>query len=302
MRTDISFNSEGLTCQGWLYGPDDLAHDERRPAIVMAHGFSAVKEMYLDNFATQFADAGLVVMVFDYRFFGDSEGEPRGRLFPFEQIEDYRNAISWVSTRPEVDSERIGLWGNCYSGGHVLYLAAFDCRVKALVSQFPFVNGWSYCQPLVRPGLFSAFLQMLGQDCQARYNGEQGQSIPVVAPEGEISALPTPDAFQWFTEAGARLAPNWRNAVSLASMEKLIEYKPAYSIHRISPTPLLMIAGKHDILTSPDLAQSAYERALPPKSLVITHGGHFDAYTEPGLSETAKPATQWFKRYLLDQD
>jgi uncharacterized protein len=299
MRHDVTFPSEGLNCAGWLYVPDDLGEGEQRPAVVMAHGFSAVKEMHLANFAERFVEAGLVVLVFDYRYFGDSEGEPRGKLFPTEQHEDYRNAISWISQRPEVDPNRIGVWGSSYSGAHVLHLAAFDKRIKAAVSQVPLVDGWANAQRLMRPDVFAGFLETLAQDRLARYAGEERAKIPVVAPEGEPSALPTPDSYEWFTETGQTIAPNWRNEVSLESMEKFLEYNPAANIDRISPIPLLMIVAGHDTLTPTDLAVAAYERALEPKSLVITSRAHFDAYTEPGLSETAIPATQWFERYLL---
>lgn len=299
MRHDITFTSEGLSCSGWLYLPDDLESGEQRPAVVMAHGFSAVKEMYLSNFAERFAGAGFVVLVFDYRYFGESEGEPRGRLFPTEQHEDYRNAVSWVSERPEVDADRIGVWGSSYSGGHVLHLAAFDRRIKAAVSQVPLVDGWANAQRLMRPDVFAGLHQMLAQDRQSRYEGAESVRIPVVAPEGEPAALPTPDSYEWFTQTGGSIAPNWRNEVSLESMEKFLEYNPAANIHRISPTPLLMVVAGGDTLTPTDLAIAAYERALEPKSLVITRGAHFDAYTEPGLSETAIPAVQWFERHLL---
>jgi uncharacterized protein len=299
MRHDVTFMSEGLSCAGWLYVPDDLESGERRPAVVMAHGFSAVKEMHLANFAEKFVEAGLVVLVFDYRYFGNSEGEPRGKLFPTEQHEDYRNAITWVSQRPEVDRDRVGVWGSSYSGAHVLHLAAFDKRIKAAVAQVPLVDGWANAQRLLRPDVFAGFHEMLAEDRLRRYGGEESARIPVVAPEGEPSALPTPDSYEWFTETGRTIAPNWHNEVSLESMEKFLEYNPAANIHRISPTPLLMIVAGNDTVTPTDLAIAAYERALEPKSLVITSGVHFDAYTEPGLSETAIPAVDWFERYLL---
>lgn len=294
----MTFSSRGSSCAGWLYVPDDVG-DEKRPAIVMAHGFSAVKEMYLTNFAERFEEAGFVVLVFDYRFFGDSEGEPRGRLIPAEQHEDYKNAITWVSQRPEVDSERIGVWGSSYSGAHVLHLGAFDKRIKAVVSQAPLVEGWANAQRLMRPDVFAGFLQMLAGDRVQRYTEGSGASVPVVAPEGEPSALPTPESYEWFTKTGETVAPNWRNEVSLESMEAFLEYNPAANIHLISPTPLLMIVAGNDTLTPTDLAVAAFERALEPKKLVITSGAHFDAYTEPGLSETAPPATEWFARRLM---
>ena len=81
-RRDETFASQDLKCAAWYYVPKGVKADEKRPAIVMAHGWSATKEMYLDNFASKFANAGFVVLVFDYRFLGSSEGEPRGQLLP----------------------------------------------------------------------------------------------------------------------------------------------------------------------------------------------------------------------------
>lgn len=107
-KENVSFLSEGLTCKGWLYIPSEN-NGKEKSAIVMAHGFSAVKEMHLANFAERFAEAGFVVLVFDYRYTGESEGEPRQNIIPFEQHQDYKNAISWISTHPVVDDDRIGI-------------------------------------------------------------------------------------------------------------------------------------------------------------------------------------------------
>src|SRR2546428_4066763 len=299
MRQDVTFLSHRFNCAGWLYIPDDLLTGERRPAIVMAHGFSAVKEMYLDAFAEVFVAAGFVTLVFDYRYQGASEGEPRGRIIPFKQHEDYRNAITWVSLRPEVDASRIGVWGSSYSGAHVLHLAAFDKRIKAAVAQVPLVNGIENARRLLRADVMAQFIEVLAQDRVQRYAQGSGGSVPVVAPEGEPSALPTPDSYEWFTTTGKNRAPNWLNQVSLESMEKFLEYNPAANIHLIAPTPLLMVVARNDTLTPVDLALAAYERALEPKSLVIAKGPHFSAYTEPGFSQTAPPAVEWFTRHLM---
>jgi fermentation-respiration switch protein FrsA (DUF1100 family) len=265
----------------------------------MAHGFSAVKEMYLDNFAEVFVAAGFVTLVFDYRNQGASEGTARGRIIPAEQHEDYRNAITWVSLRPEVDASRIGVWGSSYSGAHVLHLAAFDKRIKAAVAQVPLVSGWQNAQRLMRADIFAQFIEALAQDRVQRYTEGTVTTIPVVAPEGQPCALPTPDSYEWFTATGQTRAPNWRNEVSLESMEKFLEYNPAANIHLISPTPLLLVVADHDTLTPTDLAVAAYERALEPRSLVLVKGPHFGAYTEPGFSQSAPPAVEWFKRHLL---
>src|ERR687887_2406656 len=127
MREDIEFDAEGVTLRGWLYLPDGAAGQV--PTIVMAHGFSAVKEMFLDDFAEAFAAGGLGALVFDNRNFGASDGEPRQEIDPWQQVRDYRHAITWAQARPEVDAARIGVWGSSYSGGPVLVVGAVDKRI-----------------------------------------------------------------------------------------------------------------------------------------------------------------------------
>lgn len=296
-QESITFESEGLNCKGWLYIPDG-EDKTKMPAIVMAHGFSAVKEMHLKNFAEKFSENGFIVLVFDYRFIGESEGEPRQHVIPAEQHKDYKNAISWISSHEKVDENRIGIWGSSYSGGHVLHIGAVDPRVKAVVSQAPLANGWKNAQRLMRADIFQGFIQSLSDYRLARYNGGEIQHVPVVAPEGEASALPTPDSLEWFTKTGETIAPTWKNEVTLETMEAFLEYNPSSAIELISPTPLLMVVADNDTLTPTDLAIEAFEKAREPKKLVIIPGGHFDAYTEPGLSHSLPPQLDWFKEHL----
>src|ERR1700724_1609483 len=134
MRTDIEFKTEdGITLRGWHYLPH--SRPRKVPTIVMAHGFSAVKEMYLDRFAEAFANAGLASLVFDNRNFGASDGEPRQEIDPWSQVRDYRHAITFARSLPDVDAARIGVWGSSYSGDDVLVLGAIDRRIRAVVSQ-----------------------------------------------------------------------------------------------------------------------------------------------------------------------
>ena len=298
-RRDVTFVSQGLKLAAWYYVPKNLKPDERRPAIVMAHGFSAPKEALLQNFADRFAAAGFVVTVFDYRYLGASEGEPRNQIFPGEQIEDYRNAITWTQLQKEVNPERIGVWGTSYSGAHVLHLAAFDRRVKAVVSQVMLVDGPANAARLNRADNLPLVAGFLAQDRTQRYTSGKINYLPVVAPEGQPSALPTPESYDFFMKVVASSAPRWENRVTLESMEKFLEYNPAANIHRISPTPLLMVVAEDDRLTPTDLAIEAYQRAREPKKLVMFRGGHFNAYQEPGLNTTAPAAVDWFKQWLM---
>ena len=297
MRHDIEFDAEGVTLRGWLYLPEGAVG--LAPTIVMAHGFSAVKEMYLDSFGEAFAAAGFGALVFDNRNFGASDGEPRQEIDPWAQVRDYRHAITYAQTRPEVDPERIGIWGSSYSGGHVLVVGAIDRRVKCVVAQVPLISGWDNVRALVRADFIAGFQTMFAEDRAARFQGKEPSMVPVVAEDPlAASALPTPDSWTWFTTTGRERAPSWRNEVTLRTVEMLSEYEPGVYISRISPTPVCLVVANQDHLTPAAFAIAAYERALEPKRLVLLDGGHFDAYTD-GFDEAAGAATDWFSEHLL---
>ena len=297
MRRDIEFNAEGTTLRGWLYTPEQ--GDGPVPTVVMAHGFSAVKEMYLDAYAEVFAAAGLGALVFDNRNFGASDGEPRQEIDPWAQVRDYRHAITYARTLPEVDRDRIGIWGSSYSGGHVLVVGAIDRRVHCVVSQVPLVSGYRNILRLVRADFLAPTRALLDVDREARFGGQPPAMVPVVAQDPLTqSALPTADSYQWFTETGRTRAPAWRNEVTLRTLEMLMEYEPGTYIGRISPTPLLMLIAAGDHLAVADEALAAYNQALEPKQLVVLPGGHFDAYVGAGFETASTAARDWFVQHL----
>src|SRR5580700_4322716 len=134
-KRDVMFKSGETFAAAWLFLPEGAGSKAPAPAVAMAHGVGAVKEMYLEAFARRFAESGIATLVFDYRGFGASGGEPRQRVSPRDQMEDYRNALTWLSLQPEIDADRLGVWGTSFSGAHVIQVAAQDSRVKAVVSQ-----------------------------------------------------------------------------------------------------------------------------------------------------------------------
>src|SRR5919198_4344722 len=169
-RRDIAFDADGVVLRVWFYSAEGASG--RRPTVVMAHGFSAVKEMYLDSFAEVFAAAGLNVLVFDNRGFGTSDGEPRQEIDPWAQVRDYRHAITFTCTLAEVDRSRIGIWGSSYSGGHVLVVGAIDRRVQCVVSQVPLISGYRNILRLVRADLVEGFRGQREAERRARLLGE----------------------------------------------------------------------------------------------------------------------------------
>ena len=131
MREDIEFGAEGVTLRGWFYRPKDASGEV--PCVVMAHGFSATKEMHLDDYAEVFSAAGLACVVYDNRGFGASDaapGKPRQEIDPWEQVRDYQHAITYAQSRPEIDAARIAVWGSSYSGAHSYVVGAIDRRVQ----------------------------------------------------------------------------------------------------------------------------------------------------------------------------
>ncbi len=297
MRRDIEFKTEdGVTLRGWFYLPEDASGPV--PTVVMAHGFSALKENYLDLYGEVYAASGLGAVVFDNRNFGASDGEPRQEIDPWQQIRDYRDAITYASGLPEVDEDGIGVWGSSYSGAHVLVLGAIDRRIKCVASQVPLISGHRNARRLIRADLIAAVQGMFNADRKARFAGEPPGMIAVVSDDPNVPcALPTPDSYEWFTETAKKRAPAWRNEVTLRSVEMFMDYEPGIYIEYISPTPLLMVVAAQDHLTVADEAIAAYERALEPKKLVLLKGGHFDAYVK-SFDEASGAARDWFVEHL----
>lgn len=297
-RRDVTFTSQGSKCAAWYYVPAGMTPEERRPAIVMAHGYSGVKESYLAEFADKFAEAGFVVLVFDYRFLGTSEGEPRQQIFWYDQVSDYLNAITWISLQPEVDRDRIGIWGSSFAGGHVMYVAAFDKRVKAVVAQVPVGDMWEAHYSSLPPDVIGRISARNARARELRLTVGEVEYWPVVAPEGQRCALRHPEAFRWFTEMG-RHAPSWKNRVTVESFEANMFYNPVAHIDLISPIPLLMVIGSDDTLTPTEQQKRAFERAGEPKKLVVVQGArHFDAYNGPRHLEFFAPQLEWFWKHL----
>jgi uncharacterized protein len=299
MRKNVEFISQGLKCRGWFYVPDGLAKGQKVPVVVMAHGFSAVKEMFLENYADRFSAAGMAVLVFDYRFLGEGEGEPRGQVLPSSQLDDYRNALTWVGLQPEVDAGRIGVWGSSYSGGHVLHLSAFDRRIKAAVAQVPNICAWRSILKHQGVDALRMLQEMVIADRAGRYPDGSVTYFPVVAPEGQPAILGTPDAYEFFLRTSEGRRKNWINQVTVESIEKMIENDPADAIELISPTALLIVAAENDALIPIEQVREAFERAGEPKKLVVIPCGHFDVYDrQPWHEQAAGSALQWFSDHL----
>src|SRR3984885_11513507 len=291
---DVTIPAEGgIELGAWLFLPEG---DGIRPGITMAHGFGGTREHGLERFARAFAAAGFVVLVHDHRNFGSSDGAIRHDIEPWRQIADWRRAISFLECLPEVDADRIGVWGTSYAGGHVLVLAATDRRIRAVVAQVPTISGYQQGLRRVPPDAVSALERLGDDDERAQFRGEPPRRQQVVGDDPSVPAsYRTSDAISFYLQP---LPPGaWMNEVTVRSGRLARMYEPGAWITRLSSTPLLMIVALADHITLTDLQLSAYEQALEPKKLVTIGGGHFDPYVRQ-FAAASNTAVSWFHQHL----
>lgn len=285
-RQDVIFDGDGVKLHGWLWpAPADAPGPVG--AIVLSHGFSAVLEMGLADYAQVFAQAGFACLAYEHRGYGRSGGWPRLETNPWAQVEDMRAAISYVRTLPDVDPQRIGLWGTSYSGGHALTVAALDRRVRCVVAQVPLVSGSRTFDSWVPAAKRERFMQRLADERDARARG----LAPPLTPAG----LPGSETEEWARAVDT--AGVYPNAITLRSLELMRAYEPISFVSWIAPTPLLMIVADRDTQTPVAWQREAFELAGEPKKLVTLPGRHYDPYMGQ-LEASRSAARDWFVAHL----
>ena len=294
----VEFSSGDGRCAGDLYLPENGGSGQ--PAIVIGHGFSFVKEA-LGEEGKRFSEAGFVTLAIDYRSFGESPGEPRGQLFPLNQVEDYRNAISYLETRDEVDSDRIGIWGTSFGGATVIYTGGVELRAKAVVAQVPVVNGRRWMQALRVSDTWIELQDALVEDRRERFRSGKGARVRAarLPSDGEVCAMQVDSQIMGFLEEAQKNLKTWRPDITLESVEKVIEFVPESVIHQIAPRPLLIVAtAGYDMIHPMDQLLEAYQKAQEPKRLALLPYDQTGLYSDPGLGEAMAEAIGWFQKYL----
>lgn len=204
----------------------------------MAHGFGGARHHSIEHTARRFSEAGYEVLLHDHRNFGDSGGTPRQDIDPYQQIADWRWAITCLGTRGEIDEQRIGIWGFSYAGGHTLVLGATDRRIKAVYAQAPTVSGYETGLRRVPPHEVRALEERFHQDERDQLAGKP----PVYVPFVDTDTSPgSPAAYSHEGAADFYLhrAPDdtWTNKVTLQSNRRARACEPGQWISRIAPTP-----------------------------------------------------------------
>jgi fermentation-respiration switch protein FrsA (DUF1100 family) len=289
-KSVVKFFSEGVRMEGDLFLPDGFKSAERRPGIVLCHGFTGIRSLILGDYAKVFVEAGFVALTFDYRGYGGSEGTRR-RLIPLEQIDDIRNAISFFETLPQVNPDRIGLWGTSFGGGHAPYAAAIDSRIKAAVGQVGFGDGERFLLDTRIVGERAELARKVADDRHRRAVEGAGDRL---SPIDALNSAQT----SAFLGTSLKDVPLSKIDISWETIEKTLEYKPIEVVDRIAPRALLLIGARDDDLCKIEGYQKLYERAREPKKLEVLPITHYEIYSGKWFDESARLAREWFERFL----
>ena len=270
-RADLAFTVDGTDCAAWHFTGSGTAP---RPCVVMAHGFAMVRDARLAAYAERFAAAGYDVVVFDYRGFGDSAGEPRQWMDVPRQLEDWRAAIAFARDLDGVDPERIVLWGTSFSGGHVAALAAGDHRIAAVISQVPF-SGLGGATGSRRLGHQLALVRAALADRIAGAMGRGPRYIPIVAEPPQFAAFDLRGAR---AQLGQLMDPGttWQNRFTPRVLLQMGTYRPFEAAAEIR-CPWLVVVCDPDTITP---AQTAVDRSAPAPDVTVHHHpyAHFEVY------------------------
>jgi uncharacterized protein len=285
----VTYHVGGVRCGADLYLPAEIPEGHRVPGVVMGHSVIMVKEA-LRPHAEYLVRAGFAVLAIDYRTIGSSEGMPRRQWNPERQVEDMRSGVSYLLTRAEVDPQRIGVWGHSVGAGVAIVAGVLDSRIGCVVGQNPsYLDPWAaLAKSRGRTGM-AMVRNSLQQDFDQRFAKGVGVSIAALPDDPKISA---------YTAQSEELFPTFKNEMTLDSLEHVLLWAPIHVIHRLAPTPLLMVTGVEDSVHAIDEVLKAYERAWQPKRLELLPVDEIGLSIEPGLGMSMNLAVEFFDQHL----
>ena len=293
-RKDVTFQVKGTSISAWLYLPEDLSAPV--PCIVMGHGFGGTKDMIMESYALRYQEAGFAVLAFDYRHFGESEGEPRQLMWIPYQLEDYAAAIEYArGLRGEIDPARIALWGTSASGGYGMVIAAKDKNIACVCAQCPGLDPQASVKMFLKRLGIGHILRLFihGQRDMMRFRlGLLPHKIPIVGKPGSIAFFPISDAYNGYSKLASE---NFINEVCARVILRSHGFKPVEHLQNVQ-CPILIQICDHDSLAiiSAETAKEL-EKYAEVKHYPI---GHFDIYTGDNFEKSVSDQLEFFKKHL----
>jgi len=290
-REDVWFNSGHERIRAWLYRPKGSSD---APLLVMAHGLGAVRTMRLDAYAERFRAAGYACLVFDYRNFGDSEGQPRQLLDVRMQLQDWTAAVAYARTLHGVDYNRIGLWGTSFSGGHVIATAARLPGIAAVVAQCPFTDGIASARTL-GPLIFARVGALAVRDIIAARLGRSPVMVTAAGQPDQVALMNAPDVYPGFM----RLIPEGAtvpNEVTARFAIKILAYRPGRLAPKV-PCPILFCVCETDSV-APAGPTLRYAATAPRGEVKPYPEGHFAIYLDEAFERVIADQIAFLDKHL----
>ncbi|HHQ9862006.1 TPA: conjugative transfer relaxase/helicase TraI [Escherichia coli] len=258
---------------------------------IALEGTEGIRNVLLPSFANAFTEAGFATITFDYRGFGESEGE-RGRLVPAMQTEDIISVINWAEKQVCIDNQRIGLWGTSLGGCHVFNAAAQDKRVKSIVSQLAFADGEVLVTGEMNELEKASFLSTLNKMAEKKKN--TGKEMFV----GVTRVLSDNESKVFFEKVKGQY-PEMDIKIPFLTVMETLQYKPAESAAKVQCPVLVVIAGQ-DSVNPPEQGRALYDAVASGTKELYEEADacHYDIYKGAFFERVAAVQTQWFKKHL----
>jgi pimeloyl-ACP methyl ester carboxylesterase len=290
-RTELTFTSQGTPCAAWLYRPE---RSGLAPIIILGHGLGGIREMRLDAFAERFTAAGYASLVFDYRHFGASGGEPRQLLDINRQLEDWKAALAYARTLDGVDPDRVALWGTSFGGGHVILAGAGDERVAAVIAQCPFTDGPASVLAADPLSLMKATALGL-RDLAGAALGRKPTMVATAGPPRSAALMASTDAERGYLAIVPDGAP-FSNEVAARFALKVGLHRPGRQAAGLN-CPALFCICEHDTVAPARAAQRHASRARRAEVRLYPYG-HFDIYLGEPFERVVADQIDFLTRHI----
>lgn len=286
--SNMRFQVEGLNCAGKLYLPAGI---KNAPVIIMANGLGLDMDSGLPIYAAEFARNGYAVFTFDYRYYGESEGEPRHLILPKRQLKDWESAIEFVSTLHSIDCNRICLWGFSLSGGHVIVASAVNQKVKGFISHMPYMDPMFIMK-------ISGFKKVMSvnaagyKDLLYSITGRAPHNMQIMGKPDEFAMMNTAECYDGFMS----IIPDgsgWRNEMPARSMVAASFYRPFKYIPRIKCRGMV-VTGEHDSQTDNKMVERAFATGEQFRLLSLKCG-HFGLFTGENFRKALAAELEFLK-------
>jgi pimeloyl-ACP methyl ester carboxylesterase len=290
-RKDIDFYSNKIRCAAWLYLPEEIVNP---PVVIMAHGLGAERTFRLPEYAERFTKKGLAVFLFDYRYFGDSQGTPRNLINPYKQLRDWQAAVAHVRTLSGINTSKIALFGTSFSGGHVIVIASRDPDIAAIVSQVPYIDSFSSISLVSWPDMIKGMFYSV-KDLFRMLTFRTPYYVPIVADPGTYAFMNTPDARPGYL-ALVPEGSSWENKVPARLGLTIGGYRPVKVAHKVK-CPTLLLLAEEETLISIEMTEKTAAK-IPDCTFIRLPGGHFDQYAGDGFERAVEIEGNFLEKTL----